>query len=49
MNEKLQRVRPTHAGPRLANSGSDAGGVSLINVYIEIQTKRFYQAQQNAG
>jgi tRNA uridine 5-carboxymethylaminomethyl modification enzyme len=49
MNEKLQRVRPRTLGHASRIPGVTPAAVSLINVYIEIQGKRFAQAQQTAG
>jgi tRNA uridine 5-carboxymethylaminomethyl modification enzyme len=49
MNEKLQRVRPRTLGHASRIPGVTPAAVSLINVYIEIQAKRFAQAQQTAG
>jgi len=46
MNEKLQRVRPRTLGHASRIPGVTPAAVSLINVYIEIQGKRFAQAQQ---
>ena len=45
MNEKLQRVRPRTLGHASRIPGVTPAAVSLINVYIEIQGKRFSQAQ----
>jgi tRNA uridine 5-carboxymethylaminomethyl modification enzyme len=45
MNEKLQRVRPRTLGQASRIPGVTPAAVSLINVYIEIQGKRFAQAQ----
>jgi tRNA uridine 5-carboxymethylaminomethyl modification enzyme len=45
MNEKLQRVRPRTIGQASRIPGVTPAAVSLINVYIEIQGKRFAQAQ----
>lgn len=45
MNEKLQRVRPRTLGHASRIPGVTPAAVSLINVYIEIQAKRFAQAQ----
>jgi tRNA uridine 5-carboxymethylaminomethyl modification enzyme len=47
MNEKLQRVRPRTLGQASRIPGVTPAAVSLINVYIEIQGKRFAQAQTN--
>ncbi len=41
MNEKLQRVRPRTLGQASRIPGVTPAAVSLINVYIEIQGKRF--------
>jgi tRNA uridine 5-carboxymethylaminomethyl modification enzyme len=49
MNEKLQRVRPRTLGHASRIPGVTPAAVSLINVYIEIQAKRFASAQQSAG
>src|SRR5579871_5050709 len=49
MNEKLQRVRPRTLGHASRIPGVTPAAVSLINVYIEIQAKRFAGAQQTAG
>jgi tRNA uridine 5-carboxymethylaminomethyl modification enzyme len=43
MNEKLQRVRPRTLGHASRIPGVTPAAVSLINVYIEIQAKRFSQ------
>jgi tRNA uridine 5-carboxymethylaminomethyl modification enzyme len=48
MNEKLQRVRPRTLGHASRIPGVTPAAVSLINVYIEIQGKRFAQAQSLA-
>jgi len=48
MNEKLQRVRPRTLGHASRIPGVTPAAVSLINVYIEIQAKRFALAQQTA-
>jgi tRNA uridine 5-carboxymethylaminomethyl modification enzyme len=45
MNEKLQRVRPRTLGHASRIPGVTPAAVSLIHVYIEIQGKRFAQAQ----
>jgi tRNA uridine 5-carboxymethylaminomethyl modification enzyme len=45
MNEKLQRVRPRTLGHASRIPGVTPAAVSLINVYIEIQAKRFASAQ----
>src|SRR5205814_1263745 len=44
MNEKLQRVRPRTLGQASRIPGVTPAAVSLINVYIEIQGRRFAQA-----
>ncbi len=49
MNEKLQRVRPRTLGHASRIPGVTPAAVSLINVYIEIQAKRFASAQQTAS
>jgi tRNA uridine 5-carboxymethylaminomethyl modification enzyme len=49
MNEKLQRVRPRTLGHASRIPGVTPAAVSLINVYIEIQAKRFASAQQTPG
>ncbi len=49
MNEKLQRVRPRTLGHASRIPGVTPAAVSLINVYIEIQAKRFAQAQTTLG
>jgi tRNA uridine 5-carboxymethylaminomethyl modification enzyme len=49
MNEKLQRVRPRTLGHASRIPGVTPAAVSLINVYIEIQAKRFASAQHTAG
>jgi tRNA uridine 5-carboxymethylaminomethyl modification enzyme len=49
MNEKLQRVRPRTLGHASRIPGVTPAAVSLINVYIEIQGKRFAQAGNLAG
>jgi tRNA uridine 5-carboxymethylaminomethyl modification enzyme len=49
MNEKLQRVRPRTLGHASRIPGVTPAAVSLIHVYIEIQGKRFAQAQQTTG
>jgi tRNA uridine 5-carboxymethylaminomethyl modification enzyme len=48
MNEKLTRVRPRTIGHALGIPGVTPAAVSLINIYIEIQGKRFAQAQSLA-
>ncbi len=40
MNEKLTRVRPQTLGQASRIPGVTPAAVSLINVYIEIQTRR---------
>ena len=44
MNEKLQHVRPRTLGQASRIPGVTPAAVSLINVYIEIQAKRFAQS-----
>ncbi len=44
MNEKLQRVRPRTLGQASRIPGVTPAAVSLINVYIEIQARRYAQA-----
>jgi len=44
MNEKLQRVRPRTLGQASRIPGVTPAAVSLINVFIEIQARRFTQA-----
>ncbi len=46
MNEKLQRIRPGTLGQASRIPGVTPAAVSLINVFIEIQAKRFAEAQQ---
>jgi tRNA uridine 5-carboxymethylaminomethyl modification enzyme len=46
MNEKLQRVRPRTLGHASRIPGVTPAAVSLINVYIEIQGKRFGSASE---
>ncbi len=46
MNEKLQRVRPGTLGQASRIPGVTPAAVSLINVFIEIQAKRFAEAQE---
>jgi tRNA uridine 5-carboxymethylaminomethyl modification enzyme len=46
MNEKLERVRPRTLGHASRIPGVTPAAVSLINVFIEIQAKRFAQASQ---
>jgi tRNA uridine 5-carboxymethylaminomethyl modification enzyme len=48
MNEKLQRVRPRTLGQASRIPGVTPAAVSLINVYIEIQGKRFSAPIQSA-
>jgi tRNA uridine 5-carboxymethylaminomethyl modification enzyme len=45
MNEKLTRVRPRTLGQASRIPGVTPAAVSLINVYIEIQARRFAQAR----
>jgi len=45
MNEKLARVRPRTIGHALGIPGVTPAAVSLINIFIEIQGKRFAQSQ----
>jgi tRNA uridine 5-carboxymethylaminomethyl modification enzyme len=47
MNEKLQRVRPRTLGHASRIPGVTPAAVTLINVYIEIQGKRFAAAQSS--
>src|ERR1051325_738376 len=49
MDRKLQRVRPRTLGHASRIPGVTPAAVSLINVYIEIQAKRFAETQQTAG
>jgi hypothetical protein len=49
MNEKLQRVRPRTLGQASRIPGVTPAAVSLINVYIEIQARRFGTAQNLAA
>src|SRR5215813_11873554 len=49
MNEKLQRVRPRTLGQASRIPGVTPAAVSLINVYIEIQARRFAEAQNLAA
>ncbi|HLJ29943.1 MAG TPA: tRNA uridine-5-carboxymethylaminomethyl(34) synthesis enzyme MnmG [Candidatus Angelobacter sp.] len=49
MNEKLQRVRPRTLGQASRIPGVTPAAVSLINVFIEIQARRFAQAGNLAG
>jgi tRNA uridine 5-carboxymethylaminomethyl modification enzyme len=44
MNEKLQRVRPRTLGQASRIPGVTPAAVSLINVYLEIQSKAIYKA-----
>ncbi|HEY6352336.1 MAG TPA: tRNA uridine-5-carboxymethylaminomethyl(34) synthesis enzyme MnmG [Candidatus Angelobacter sp.] len=44
MNEKLQRVRPRTLGQASKIPGVTPAAVSLINVFIEIQARRFAEA-----
>jgi len=44
MNEKLQRVRPRTLGQASRIPGVTPAAVSLINVYIEIQARRFAES-----
>lgn len=44
MHEKLTRVRPRTIGQALGIPGVTPAAVSLINIYIEIQGRRFAQA-----
>jgi tRNA uridine 5-carboxymethylaminomethyl modification enzyme len=46
MNEKLQRVRPRTLGQASRIPGVTPAAISLLNVYIEIQGKRFTQSSQ---
>lgn len=46
MNEKLQRIRPGTIGQASRIPGVTPAAVSLINVFIEIQAKRFAEAQE---
>jgi tRNA uridine 5-carboxymethylaminomethyl modification enzyme len=48
MNEKLERVRPRTLGQASRIPGVTPAAVSLINVYIEIQGRRFAQAGELA-
>jgi tRNA uridine 5-carboxymethylaminomethyl modification enzyme len=48
MNEKLQRVRPRTIGQASRIPGVTPAAISLINVYIEIQAKRFAAAERGA-
>src|SRR5438067_1211371 len=45
MNEKLQRVRPRTLAQASRIPGVTPAAISLINVFIEIQARRFAQAQ----
>jgi tRNA uridine 5-carboxymethylaminomethyl modification enzyme len=47
MNEKLQHVRPGTLGQASRIPGVTPAAVSLISVFIEIQARRFAQAQQS--
>ena len=49
MNEKLERVRPRTLGQASRIPGVTPAAVSLINVYIEIQARRFAQAESLAA
>lgn len=49
MNEKLQRVRPRTLGQASRIPGVTPAAVSLINVYIEIQARRFAEAANLAS
>jgi tRNA uridine 5-carboxymethylaminomethyl modification enzyme len=49
MNEKLQRVRPRTLGQASRIPGVTPAAVSLINVYIEIQARRFAEARNLAA
>jgi tRNA uridine 5-carboxymethylaminomethyl modification enzyme len=49
MNEKLQRVRPRTLGHASRIPGVTPAAVSLINVYIEIQGKRFTHTEQTTA
>jgi tRNA uridine 5-carboxymethylaminomethyl modification enzyme len=44
MQEKLQRVRPRTLGQASRIPGVTPAAVSLVNVYIEIQSRRHQQA-----
>jgi tRNA uridine 5-carboxymethylaminomethyl modification enzyme len=44
MQEKLQRVRPRTLGQASRIPGVTPAAVSLVNVYIEIQARRYSQA-----
>jgi tRNA uridine 5-carboxymethylaminomethyl modification enzyme len=48
MNEKLQRVRPRTLGQASRIPGVTPAAVSLINVYIEIQARRFASSLSRA-
>ena len=48
MNEKLKHVRPRTLGHASRIPGVTPAAVSLINVYIEIQGKRYAEAQAGA-
>jgi tRNA uridine 5-carboxymethylaminomethyl modification enzyme len=45
MNEKLEHVRRRTLGHASRIPGVTSAAVSLINVYIEIQAKRFASSQ----
>jgi tRNA uridine 5-carboxymethylaminomethyl modification enzyme len=45
MHEKLTKVRPRTIGHALGIPGVTPAAAALINIYIEIQGKRFAQAQ----
>src|SRR5215469_13341032 len=47
MDEKLQRVRPRTLGQASRIPGVTPAAVSLINVYIEIQARRFAEASKS--
>ena len=49
MNEKLQRVRPRTLGQASRIPGVTPAAVSLINVFIEIQGRRFAEAANLAA
>jgi tRNA uridine 5-carboxymethylaminomethyl modification enzyme len=49
MNEKLQRVRPRTLGQASRIPGVTPAAISLINVYIEIQARRFSEAENLTG
>ena len=48
MQEKLQRIRPQTIGQASRIPGVTPAAVSLVNVYIEIQSRKMQQAQQLA-